>query len=123
MCIFYMLMPVVVAVRIGWGKFTSTETGCYYEGNWKDGLKVRSITYAHQHSEYRIPSLLSLSFSILHLYTHTLHTPYTMNVQEGSGVMFLSTGDSFSGEWRRGLINGPVVFKFHDQSAWNDPEY
>lgn len=37
--------------------------------------------------------------------------------------MFLSTGDTFSGVWQRGLINGPVIFKFNEKSAWNDPEY
>jgi hypothetical protein len=25
---------------LGKGKFTSNETGSYYEGNWKEGLKV-----------------------------------------------------------------------------------
>jgi hypothetical protein len=37
--------------------------------------------------------------------------------------MFLANGDSFTGEWRRGLINGPVVYKFAEKSPWNDPEY
>ena len=43
--------------------------------------------------------------------------------QDGSGTLVQGSGDSFSGEWRRGLINGPVVFKFGDKSPWNDPEY
>ena len=52
---------------------------------------------------------------VLHLFAH--------RVQDGSGTLVQGSGDSFSGEWRRGLINGPVVFKFGDKSPWNDPEY
>ena len=37
--------------------------------------------------------------------------------------MFLSTGDSFSGNWEQGVIKGAVVYKFGDKSPWNDPEY
>jgi len=44
-------------------------------------------------------------------------------LKDGSGTIVLASGDSFTGEWRRGLINGPVVYSFHEKSPWNDPEY
>lgn len=37
--------------------------------------------------------------------------------------MFLPVGDSFSGKWRHGVIDGPVVYKFADKSPWNESEY
>ncbi len=37
--------------------------------------------------------------------------------------MYLSNGDSFAGQWRLGLVDGPVVYKFADKSPWEDPEY
>jgi hypothetical protein len=46
-----------------------------------------------------------------------------VNNKEGSGTMKLSNGDSFQGSWRQGLLDGPVVYKFADNSPWNDPEY
>jgi len=34
---------IVIMMTIGWGKFMSNETGIYYEGYWKDGLKVSAM--------------------------------------------------------------------------------
>lgn len=46
-----------------------------------------------------------------------------MCVQEGSGTMFLPSGDSFSGEWKRGVLAGPVIYAYAANSPWMDPEY
>ena len=84
----------------GWGKFTSSETGSVYEGFWKDGVKVSAPP---------------------HLRCADLTRPTPL--QDGTGTMFLSNGDSFSGSWEQGVIKGAVVYKFGDKSPWNDPEY
>lgn len=85
----------------GWGKFSSNETGSAYEGYWKDGLKVTTITIA---MHYTIIICASTA-------------------QDGSGTLYLSNGDSFTGTWKQGLVDGPVTFKFSEKSPWNDPEY
>ncbi len=37
--------------------------------------------------------------------------------------MLLPNGDSFQGKWHEGLLDGAVVYKFADNSPWNDPDY
>lgn len=37
--------------------------------------------------------------------------------------MYLANGDSFTGQWRQGVLDGPVMFKFADNSPWNEAEY
>ena len=44
-------------------------------------------------------------------------------IKEGSGTIYLSNNDSFTGRWRQGKIDGAVVYKFSDKSPWCDPEY
>jgi hypothetical protein len=44
-------------------------------------------------------------------------------LQDGQGTMHLASGDSFTGEWRKGVLHGPVVYKFSETSPWADPEY
>lgn len=43
-------------------------------------------------------------------------------VKHGTGKMKLSDG-VIEGQWRFGVLDGPVLFKFSEGSPWNDPEY
>lgn len=44
-------------------------------------------------------------------------------LKHGIGNIFFSNGDSFSGRWSRGVVEGNVKFEFHDGSPWLSPEY
>ena len=41
------MQPLHLSITLfvsGWGKFSSSSTGMLYEGYWKDGLKVWTLT-------------------------------------------------------------------------------
>jgi hypothetical protein len=86
---------------VGWGKFVSSSSGQTYEGYWKDGVKVSG-----QFILYKVVIAQILC-----------------RRQDGPGTMFLAHGDSFSGKWKDGLLDGPVAFKFGEGSLWNDGDY
>ena len=49
---------------------------------------------------------------------------FEQGVKHGAGHMaFLTTGDSMTGTWRDGVIDGPVTYVFAHNSPWNDKEY
>jgi MORN repeat len=44
-------------------------------------------------------------------------------LKDGVGTLYFPNGDTLSGRWAEGVIDGPVEYKFHEGSPWNDPEY
>jgi len=42
--------------------------------------------------------------------------------RHGSGSIFLPNGDGFVGTWKEGKINGPVEYRFSDDSQWANPD-
>ena len=42
--------------------------------------------------------------------------------RHGNGSIFLTNGDSFTGMWKEGKMDGPVVYKFADDSVWSNPD-
>jgi hypothetical protein len=46
---------------------------------------------------------------------------YAHGRRHGDGEILLPNGDRFRGQWSEGLLAGPVVYSFAEDSAWNNP--
>ena len=42
--------------------------------------------------------------------------------RHGTGSIFLTNGDSFTGAWKEGKMDGPVAYKFAEDSPWANPD-
>ena len=42
--------------------------------------------------------------------------------RHGTGSIFLTNGDSFMGAWKEGKMDGPVSYKFAEDSPWANPD-
>lgn len=48
---------------------------------------------------------------------------YAEGNRHGVGTLYFASGDSITGRWKKGVIDGPVEYHFAKGSPWLDPDY